>query len=182
MEAVEVPAAPVELQQPTDVNPPEVQEPEKDIQQPKPEKQQSEDEGKPEEEQAPGKWPIQKLIDQAKTGVDLKFAVVALHAEPPAEVEEPKSTAKKAKTPAKPTPPKPKSAEKAAPASKAKPAAPPADAGVGRAKRERKQVEIFQVEVKKEEEFVIPEGKGTKLRDIPNGRPLFCNQVIIIAS
>jgi hypothetical protein len=47
-------------------------------------------------------------------------------------------------------------------------AAPPS--GEGRVRRDRKQVEFFQVEAKKEEEFVIPEGKGTKLRDIPNGK------------
>ncbi|GAB4813480.1 hypothetical protein N2152v2_000526 [Parachlorella kessleri] len=67
----------------------------------------------------------------------------------------------------------PKTAPKTArarktPASKATPATggPGTD---GRAKRERKQVERFNpVSAEKEEHFVIKEGKGTKLRDIPN--------------
>jgi|TARA_B100001142_G_scaffold133799_1_gene135131 hypothetical protein len=40
----------------------------------------------------------------------------------------------------------------------------------GREKRERKStVDVYVVASPTKKEFVIPEGKGTKLRDIPNG-------------
>lgn len=82
-----------------------------------------------------------------------------LAAEPPtsAAPEEPKGAA-------------PKPAKSATPKAK-KPAAPAAlPAGEGRVARERKAAQpVYQVEAKQEEEFVIKEGKGTKLRDIPNG-------------
>lgn len=52
---------------------------------------------------------------------------------------------------------------------KAAPAAAPE--GEGRARRERKTVQHFQVAApKKDDGPVTFEGKGTKLRDIPNGK------------
>ncbi|PRW61174.1 DEK-like isoform X2 isoform B [Chlorella sorokiniana] len=66
-----------------------------------------------------------------------------------------------------------KKTPKAAPKPRAKPtpASEPAagtDTG-GRARRERKQVERFQVEAKREtEEVAVPQGSGERLRDIPN--------------
>ena len=49
-------------------------------------------------------------------------------------------------------------------------AAPAAAEGEGRARRERKTVQHFQVAApKKDDAPVAFEGKGTKLRDIPNG-------------
>jgi hypothetical protein len=42
----------------------------------------------------------------------------------------------------------------------------------GRVKRERKVVEFFQPEeAKKDEDQEFKEGRGSKLRDIPNGEP-----------
>ena len=46
----------------------------------------------------------------------------------------------------------------------------------GREKRERKApVATYQVVSPTKKAFVIPEGKGVKLRDIPNGAPPVCH-------
>lgn len=50
----------------------------------------------------------------------------------------------------------------------------------GRVRRERKKVEVFQAETKTEEEPVMMEGKGTKLRDIPNGAMLFVLILLLV--
>jgi hypothetical protein len=63
---------------------------------------------------------------------------------------------------------KPKSAKKKAPASIA---APPTEEGGGRSKRERKTVEFYDPlagKKQEEDEAMIKEGSGIKLRDIPN--------------
>ena len=92
-------------------------------------------------------------------------APAAAAAPPPAVAGPPTSEteAKPKKTPAK----TPKKAAAAVPA--AAPAAGEGDGTGGRARRERKPAtEVYVVEAKKEEEFVVQQGPGQKLRDIPN--------------
>ena len=117
---------------------------------------------------------------------NLKFSLAEPAPEPAAEpVEEPEKSEEKAAPTPKPAPtpaeakskptPKPKGTPKAK-TPKAKAAAPaPAAEGDGRVKRERKTVQHYEVEKPKEEEPIMMEGKGTKLRDIPNGEYILEN-------
>ena len=99
-------------------------------------------------------------------------SIFSINAASPEEPAAESSEEEKEEEAPKPTPKAKTPKAKSTPKSKAAPA--PNSEGDGRARRERKTVQPFQVAAPKEEEPIVMEGEGEKLRDIPNSKPARC--------